>query len=529
MRLNLSRLTELAAIGAPANIQQKYFGVTWDGDFGWRTVTGGTGARFGGTDLDWVTEAGLPWNNAVVALCLQYIWDKLIEPRVHVVYEDKEGLLQPIDDHPCQQLLLNPNPEYKGNALLFGMALSAKCAGNAYIVKVRGDRGKGIPQELWYIPHWQIAPLEPDDGGPTQYYIYKEPQKNGGVVAKLIKREDVIHYRYGIDPYNRRIGLNPMTPLLREIVTDNELSTVVAVVLRNRGVAGALISPDLSALEKGDQFVSPTPTQLREFERKFESNTTGDSRGRVIATNLPVKVDWIARSMKDLEISAIGVRPVARICSGFGIHPAAIGLSTEGGKGGQYGAMQREARESSYEQCMLPLLAGESEAFTYELLPDFPVIAPKSRFYSFSQAKRVKWVTKARGLSRRDAKTDVTRTERVNFDYSDVRDLQEDKDSQHNRANTDFKGGIVTLDEAREEIGLKPCDDPEVGEKFLWQLLGPPTGINVLALPGGEDDPLQIADTTPSKPGRDEPSEAGEDPEDPEGDDDEGYDDGSDD
>src|SRR5437016_5527204 len=99
-------------------------GVTWDGDVGWTGIGGGRLTnRSPGSDIDWEGDAGTPWFNSVVSLCIQYIYNKVVEPKYHVVYEDDAGALQIVPKHPCTELLLNPNQEYSGNTLIQAWAL----------------------------------------------------------------------------------------------------------------------------------------------------------------------------------------------------------------------------------------------------------------------------------------------------------------------------------------------------------------------------------------------------------------------
>lgn len=66
----------------------------------------------------------------------------------------------------------------------------------------------------------------------------------------------------------------------------------------------------------------------------------------------------------------------------------------------------------------------------------------------------------------------------VEYDYSDVQELQEALDAIHNRAQGDFKAGIITRNEARERIGEPQIED---GDTFF-----PGTG-------GVAEDPTKVA------------------------------------
>jgi hypothetical protein len=266
----------------------------------------------------------------------------------------------------------------------------------------------------------------------------------------------------------------------RSICTDNEIDNTLALVLRNRGNIGTIISPASSELELDD-------FQIEELKRKIGDQTTGDARGGMIGLSYPVKVDQTTQSPKDLQLNEVGSRPEASICAALGIHPMAVNLGEDTGKGGQYGAKYETVAGQTYDQAILPTLAAISEALTYQLLVDFPVsgtVKQVSRVWSLSR----KWVTRS-STAGSDAKG-----YRVNFDYSDVRELGEAADAIHKRAGSDFQIYMtMTLDESREMMGMNPASDPEVGNKYLFQLVTP-------TLPG-------IVSTTPKGPEPKTPAE----------------------
>lgn len=456
----------LRRVAAGLSVIKKDFGVTATGENGWTTVSGGRATRYPGSDLDWAGEAGPLWLNGAVAICLQYIFDKIAEPTLRAVFEAAGGMLQPIPKHPAALLLAWANPEYRGRQLMAALALSYKLNGNAYAVKVRGPGGLGTPRELWYVAHWRMTPLPPPDGGETQFYKFTLP--GGGF--KLYPRADVIHLRNGLDPENRRLGMAPFRAQLRGVVSDNEIDTYTAVLLRNFGVVGALVSP-ASPEDELDA------DQAEELKRRIRESSTGDSRGDIVVPNVGIKVEFTGRSPQDLMLDKIGDRPQARICATFGVDPAAVGLlSNSGGKGEKYGSLRKEARQSSYEQGVLPMLSVFAEGWTQELLPDF---APDTLGQPAGTQPQDVW---------------------LEYDYSKVKDLQENADAVHKRAQDDFKSYLTTLDEGRSMIGLMPAQDAEMGGKFLFQLVQAP---GIVPEPGAEDD-----DDDPDKPGK--PGKAGD-------------------
>jgi len=110
--------------------------------------------------------------------------------------------------------------------------------------------------ELWYIPHWQVVPAWPADG--SEFISHYEYRVNGQVFTW--RREDVIHFRFGFDSRNSRLGQSRLWPVLRETVTDNEAAAMMAALLRNMGMLITLAAlgielndDDAKAIKKTDR------------------------------------------------------------------------------------------------------------------------------------------------------------------------------------------------------------------------------------------------------------------------------------
>ena len=414
------RVPVLARLARMASAGLKEFGVSVNSDYGW-TVRGGRwhSAFYPGSDVDWAKEAGTLWHNGAVGLCVNYLFNKVVEPAAQVVADGPDDTLVPAPKHPLLTLLRRPNPEYRGSALVRAAALSYKVNGNAYIIKVRDAGGHGAVRELWYLPHWQMEPAEPKDGGPTEFYRHVVGNRE-----KLYPRRDVIHLKFGIDPESPRRGLSPFRAQFQSVASDREIDTYTATILRNMGVIGALVSP----ANKEDEI---TPTVAEQIKAKMLSQSTGDMRGGVAFPSIPVKVDRVGTSPQEMALDSIGNRPESRICATFGFEPMAIGLPS----GNTTYANKSEARAASYENGIVPMLSEFAEAFTEELLlSEYP----------------------------REA------GDRVVFNYDKVRDLQPDVNARDRRARENFTRGIWKLSRAQETTGIKP--DPDV-DGYAWQLM----------------------------------------------------------
>jgi hypothetical protein len=140
-------------------------------------------------------------------------------------------------DHPLIELLERPTPYYSGAILWMATLMDWHLSGNSYWLKIRDTGGR--PTELWWTPSGLIRP-NGDEKTFIKNYLYNPPSKGEPIE---IDTDDVVHFRYGMDPDDPRKGKSPLSSLLQEIFTDQEASDFTAALLDNMGVPGLIISP----------------------------------------------------------------------------------------------------------------------------------------------------------------------------------------------------------------------------------------------------------------------------------------------
>ncbi|MCH7552493.1 MAG: phage portal protein [Chloroflexi bacterium] len=216
--------------------------------------------------------------------------------------KDSKGSLEAVTDHPLVSLLRRPNAFYSGSVLWMATLLSFVLDGNAYWIKVRN--AVDGPIELWYQPHWLISPKWPV-GTTTEYITHYEYMTSTGL--KRAETSDVVHFRFGLDPNNVRLGLSPLKALFRELWTDEEASNFTATLLRNQGVPGLIISPD------GEMAVAPSRDEIKEAQAFFDQRTTGDHRGRSMFMMGPTKVDQFGFNPEQMSLALLRQIPEERV------------------------------------------------------------------------------------------------------------------------------------------------------------------------------------------------------------------------
>jgi HK97 family phage portal protein len=379
------------------------------------------------TRINYAQEVGPLTSSSLIMAAVNWLGTTLPEAPVEVLERKSNKVWETIDDHPMVDLVDRPNPYHSGELLWKAWSLSWLIDGNAYFIKVRNNAGEVI--QLWYEPHFTIRARWPLDG--SEFISFYEIERNGQWYR--VEAQDVIHFRYGIDPCNVRLGLSPVASVLREIFTDHERARYSALILRNGGVVPFLLTPDPSA--------SQTELDPAEIKHEWEYRTTGDNVGRPMVLNGPVKVQTIGQPPDNLLVDKASTIPEERIAAVIGIPAAVLGFGV-GLEQTKVGATMRELREQAYESFVIPtqrIIAGE---LRNQLLPEF----------------------------------DDSPSLKVSHDLTQVRVLQEDHLSLIQRECLAYEKDIKTRAEVRSALGLETTPEDEMYFSQWKQSLIPQLG-----------------------------------------------------
>ncbi len=365
------------------------------------------------TKYDYEKEVGGGTGSSVVMAPIFWICRRLAEAKIIIKKND-----QVEDSHDILSLLKKPNPFYSGRLLRMAIALSYNLDGNVYILKVRNNQLK--PIELWYVPHWVIEPHFPKGGEVfIDYYKYR-PQNE----TIKIDPSEVIHLRFGIDPYNTRKGMAPLKSLFREIFTDDEAANFSSSLLRNMGIPGIVMSP---GAEVGTVSEADKQAVKDAFKEKFGK----DRRGEPLVMSSKTDIKEFGFTPSQMDLSKLREIPEERVTAILGVPAAVVGFGT-GLQQTKVGATMKELRESAYEDCIIPMQNLIADELNTQLLPDF-VSDPEN------------WT--------------------IDFDLSEIRVLQEDENEKSKRTTEEMKNGLITQAEAREKLGYEV--KPEHNVYFL--------------------------------------------------------------
>ena len=396
------------------------------------------------TNFDYAKEVGTGLGSNVIMAPVQWIMRTFPEAPVMIKKIDNKGSSKKerLQDHALLGLINKPNPFYTGEILWMATLLSWSIQGNAYWLKMRNEQKKVV--ELWYAPHWMMTPM----GHPTDRTIFIDHYKynpGGGMPIKLLP-EDVVHFRFGLDPENVRQGLSQLNCVIREVFTDDEAANFSASLLRNAGVPSIVISPENEGMNIRDE-------DVKEIKEKFRHSFTGDKRGDALVMSGPTKVDQFGFNPQEMELGGIRDISEERVCAALGIPPAVVG----------FGAGLQTAKVGATMIQLIRL------AWTGNIVPSQRIL---------------KGVLQNQLLI--DFEPNPERFE-VGFDNSEVQALQEDRDKLAKRLDIGVKGGWIRVSEAREQTGLEVEENDKV-------YLRPLNVIETKNYPGFPRDPGLVQD-----------------------------------
>ena len=301
--------------------------------------------------------------------------------------------------HPAQRLLDSPNPFWTRGDLWRATETSLGLWGSAFWGLERDETGQVT--EIWPLRSDRMRVI-PDPARYIKGFVYVGQGRQ--IVSYLA--EDVVWIRY-FNPLDEYAGLSPIAPL--RLSADMGLDALRA----NRSNLTNDSTPGLF-VETED---TPTDDEVREFYERWESRFQGVNRGRrpaLLSGGMTAKnLGFSPKEMEYLQTLRWSLEDVARV---YGVPKAMLGDIERVSF-----ANVATARRVFWEDTLVPQMAFYAEALQHLLLPNF---GDPSLF--------------------------------VEFDTSEVEALQENESDKATRRKTYVSGGIMTVNEVRQEMNLRP-------------------------------------------------------------------------
>lgn len=354
------------------------------------------------------------YQSAIIMACVNWIMRTYPEAPLFLRKRNADGSWDDNFEHPMLTLLDSPNPYYDGLLLQAATIADYNIDGNAYWRKIRSAAGRVV--ELWWVPSPYIEPAWGLANHLSNQYITHYEYNPGGLPESILP-EDIVHFRYGLDPKNTRKGLSPLKSLFREVFTDDEAANMTAALLKNQGVPGIVISP-----KEGSLLNKEVAIDIKEF---FKENTTGDKRGEPLVMSGATSIEQFGFNPQQMILTELRRLPEERISGVLGVPAIVAGLGA--GLARSTFANMQEAREMAYESNIIPSQRTLGSVIKRQLLTDF-------------EDDVMPW--------------------QVAYDLSEVRVLQEDENKKAERVTKMVMGGFVTVADAQRETSM-PVDETQ--------------------------------------------------------------------
>ena len=381
--------------------------------------------------------------NSIIYACIRELANASVEPRYFIQGFNSDNEPFEVQDSPLKQLLESPNKQQDLSDLVEQMVTHLYIAGNAYLYKERNRSGKIV--SLYLLRPDRIAIKSTKDRGVTSYEYDIEGSSYD------VPREDIAHMKLGINAANDLYGLSPLSVLSSIINLDQAITQFSRGFFMNGGVPSGILK-----LKKRIQTQEEANTIRTRWRSQFATPKNYNSLAILDddAEYQSLSVDPSSMAMEDLRNET-----ESRICMAFQVPPILIG--TVIGLNRSTYSNYAEARRSFWDETVSGLIGKINRFFNKNICDEF------------------------------------AGNEILNIDISNVAALVEDKDARSTRINQQFTNGIITLNEAREELGYDPMDTGELRR----------IPLNILEISGRSDNvpnQLQLStnvnkDITPDK------------------------------
>ena len=350
-------------------------------------------------------------SNSAVTSALQVLSTSFSEATLKVCYVNTDGSKEEVTNHPFTTLMRRPNPYMSGDVVQHYIINAMHVSGNAYLLKQKNEAGQLVA--LYPLMPTMITPKGTEEELIT-YYKYETQDKTYN-----IDKEDIVHFKLGLDPQDHKVGFSPLKTVLREIFGDESAGQMATALLSNLGVPSVMISPK-------DEF-GVSPDEAEQISKTFQRKVSGKNRGKPLIMSGAMNVEKLAFSPKDLDIGLLRRVPEERISAVLGVPAILCGLGA--GLDRATYSNSAELREFFTENKLIPLWKMVAEEMTQQIL---------LRNYEENQYYYAE------------------------YDFSEVRALQTDLSDIYERLNVGVQGGWITLKEAREEVGLNTDETQDV-------------------------------------------------------------------
>lgn len=212
--------------------------------------------------------------------------------------------------------------------LLARMIQDADLAGNFYGVKDT-PFSRVEPEIVRLRPDWVEIALTPrrvrqEDGEFAQVgwrrsgYVYWEGGRYSGNKPAVFLPEDVCHFAPHPDPLATFRGMSWLTPVLREIQADTQMTNHKRKFIRNGATPNMVITG----------ITAPTQELFDQIVKAMREKYEGpENAGKLMALAAGADAKVVGADFKGMDLKSVQGAGETRIAAAAGVHPVIVGLS----------------------------------------------------------------------------------------------------------------------------------------------------------------------------------------------------------
>jgi len=373
----------------------------------------------------------------IVHACIRELAVSAASPRYYVQAPAQGGGAVEITSGLLYDLTSKPNPTSDWYSFVETLVTYLNVAGNTYTLKERNRSGKVAA--LYHLRPDRVRIIGGDHG--AEGYVYTVGGKD-----YPIPREDICHLALP-NPGGDLYGLSPLQVLARTVNLDLNMTDFAKTYFQNAGVPSGLLK-----LKRRLN----TQEEASVIRSRWRSQFGGRNNFHRIAI-LDEDADYVpmANAPKDMALPELHNLTESRICAVFGVPAILVGANV-GLQRSTY-SNYREARLAFHSETLEPMVSRILRHLNRNLFDDYPG------------------------------------NETLTVDWAEMRSGLDDREAMTSRVTGLFAGGIVTLNEAREQLGLEAVSDGAIRRipAAIFEVAeGTPAPVAVGAAPVEESLPV---------------------------------------
>jgi len=353
--------------------------------------------------------------NELIYSCIALKADSAAQTRL-LVHNRKDGAERP--EHPLRSLIGQPNPYMTEFDFVGIVLMMLDLAGRCVWEKERSRAGRVVG--LWPLrPDW-LLPVRGPTGFPMGYEYHVPGAPNGRPIP--LDSRDVLEFKLW-DPLDMYNGLAPVSVAGRVGDVDNAATDYLKRFFEHGGVPQGILSSKLKL----------TDPQVTDIRRRWRERYGGWAKWMEPAVlDSDATYQQTGLDFKEMGFEVLDARAEARICAVLGVPPILVGAKV---------GLDRSTF-SNAEQA-------EKYFWQHTLMPVY---------------KRI------RDELQSDLATEFGSDVELRWDLSEVAALQEDQGKVWERARASASAGIITINEARDQMGLPAVRNGDVFIRTLTMM-----------------------------------------------------------